>query len=310
MAYVMGTASSIYDIIEEMDTLLQNIGWTREDRGTSLWNGQVRTSYCLWRGIGDGNDKIYLQAKIPIAQGQNMLLDSMVGLDTNLEYFEQPGSIQQWMKSYGYNDSGTPVYVNQPSFTVTADEKFAYWIFADMYHVVVVARMSIVYESMYMGFLNPIASERQFPYPMYVCGNGVGNIGWPSNQTGSFVFPVSGQGMLRRADGTWRSFDASVPNPSPTSQGTLFPYNAHNLYLVPNYHSGDVVDQDNFLLIPIMLQTNNPVDINGLLRDVYWISGTRDVASEQILTYQNEQYIVFDTKQYRGSNTYFAIKMA
>ena len=34
-----------------------------------------------------------------------------------------------------------------------------------------------------------------------------------------------------------------------------------------------------------------------------------DVASEQILTYQNEQYIVFDTKQYRGSNTYFAIRI-
>lgn len=311
MSYVSGMAASIYDIIEEMDTLLQNVGWTREQRETSTWNGQTRTSYCLWKGIGDGNDKIYLQARIPTGQAQDMFLDSMTGLDPYLEYFEQPGSIQQWLKSYGYNDAGTKVEVAQPKFTVTADERFAYWLFADQYRIVGIARMSIVYESFYMGFLNPIASERQYPYPMYVCGNGVATAGsWPSNQTGSFIFPKNNQGLLRRADGTWRVFDASVPNPDPDSQGTVFPYNAHNLYLVPNYHSDDVIDQDNFLLIPVMLQTNNPIDVNGLLRDVYWISGTRDVASEQILTYNMEQYIVFDTKQFRGANTYFAIKMA
>jgi len=311
MSYVSGMASSIYDVIEEVDTLLQSVGWTREERKTSMWNGQTRTSYCLWRGIGDGNDRIYLQARIPENQAQKMFLDSMTGLDPYLEYFEQPGSIQQWNKSYGYTDSDVPVEVTQPMFTVTADERFAYWFFADSYRVIGICRMSIVYESFYMGFLNPIASERQYPYPMYVCGNGVSTQGaWPSNNNGSFVFPQNGQGMLRRADGTWRIFNASRPNPSPTSEGTLFPYNAHNLYLVPNYHSDDVVDQDNFLLIPIMLQTTNPTDVNGLLRDVYWISGTRDVAAEQILTYQNEQYIVFDTKQDRLANSYFAVKMA
>ena len=46
MAYVSGLASSIYDIIEEMDSLLQGIGWTREQRETDVWNGQTRTSYC------------------------------------------------------------------------------------------------------------------------------------------------------------------------------------------------------------------------------------------------------------------------
>ena len=64
------------------------------------------------------------------------------------------------------------------------------------------------------------------------------------------------------------------------------------------------------LLIPVLLQTNNPVDVNGILRDVYWLSGTKDVSSEQILTYNSESYIVFDTKQERGANTYFAVKLA
>ena len=58
-----------------------------------------------------------------------------------------------------------------------------------------------------------------------------------------------------------------------------------------------------------MLQTNDPIDVNGILRGVYWISGTRDIDAERILVYDAEQYIVFDTKQDRGANTYFVVKM-
>ena len=162
-----------------------------------------------------------------------------------------------------------------------------------------------------MGFLTPIASERQFPYPMYVAGNGIATQGsWPDNQQGSFIFPKNNSGGLRRADGTWRAFDATVPNPSPDTDGTMFPYTSWNEKLVPNYKSEATEQQDNFLLIPVMLQTNNPIDVSGIIRDVFWISGTRDIASEQILVYDSEQYMVFDTKQLRGSNSYFCIKMA
>ena len=62
-------------------------------------------------------------------------------------------------------------------------------------------------------------------------------------------------------------------------------------------------------MMPVMLQTTNPIDVNGILREVYWNSGTRDVAAEQILTYNSQSYIIFDTKELRGSNTYFAVKL-
>ena len=58
-----------------------------------------------------------------------------------------------------------------------------------------------------------------------------------------------------------------------------------------------------------MLQTNDPIDVNGILRGVYWISGTRDLDAERILTWNNEQYIAFDTKQMRSNNSYFCIKL-
>lgn len=304
MAYISGEGSTAFDILEAMDNVLQSASWSRLEFKQTMYDGSNRTSYCIWEGIGDGNDKIYIQARIPDGDNRTIYLDGLAGYDPLLYYFEQPGSIQQTLFSDGEDE------VDQPIFTVTGDERFYYWIYANTYRIVGVARMSIVYESFHMGFLNPVASERQYPYPMYVCGNGSAKGGlWPFNRTGSFVFPVNNSGWLRRADGAWREFSADSPNPDPFSLGTVFPYNAHNEFLIPNYKKEEAIIQDNFLLIPVMLQTNAPIDVNGLIRDVYWVSGTRDVAAEQILVYNGENYMIFDTKQERGSNTYFCIKI-
>ena len=311
MAYTSGEASNIYDLLEAIDTLVTGtVGWNLIVKNTSKFHGVDRTSYCIWMAKGDGNDNIYMQIRIPDGSGNSdgngniMLLDSLAGYDKNLFYFEQPGSIQQWLQSEG------KVEVSQPAFTTTADERFYYWIFANQYRIIVITRMSIVYESMYMGFINPISSERQYPYPVYVAGNSIatGNT-WPDNITGSFVFPTNGSGYLRRADGTWRSFEAPAQYPSWNSVGTIFPYNTGNKKLVPNYIKNNSQEQDNLLMMPVMLQTTNPIDVNGILREVYWNSGTRDVAAEQILTYNSQSYIIFDTKDLRGSNTYFAVKL-
>lgn len=304
MAYKIGQGATIFDIIEAMDEVLQQEGWVVHEQSAQTYDGQARLSYAIWEGSGDGNDKIYLQAHIPEDENQDMYLDSMAGYDHKLYWFEQPGSIQQWLKCDGRS------YVNIPKFTVSGDERFSYWVYADTYHVVGVARMSIVYESFYAGFINPIASERQYPYPMYVAGNGTATGGkWPANTQGSFIFPSGNSGFLRRADGVWRAFNATAPNPNPYSIGTVFPYNAANEKLIPNFKQEDAVNQDNFLLIPVMLQTNDPIDVNGILRNVFWVSGTRDIAAEQILVYNGEQYMVYDTKQMRGSNSYFCVKM-
>lgn len=306
MAYVSGNASTIFDLLEAMDSLLLSVGWIKVDQEQREYLGENRLSYAVWQGTGDGNDKIYLQASVPPNNITDAYIDSLAGFDDKLLNFEQPGSIQQWLKSTGDE------VVKQPKITVTSNELYYYWLFANTYRIIGVTRMSIQYESFYMGFINPIASERQFPYPMYVCGNGVATGGsWPNNSTGSFVFPYNGSGYLRRADGTWREFTAISTEPDPYSQGTVFPYNSHNKKLVPNYrgNASSSIEQNNFLLMPVILQTTNPIDMCGTLRGVYWLSGTRDLSAEQTFTYNEEQYITFDTKQLRDSNSYFAIKM-
>ena len=298
--YKIGDGRDIYMLIKAIDETLVAVGWKQH---IPLRDDSGNLTHCIWEGSGDGTDKIYIQIKADTKNRNLLFLDSMTGVDEKLHIWEQPGSLQQWIKISSSEELGL-----QPAFTTSLDERFYYWIFADTYRLIVVIRIGIQYESMYVGFLNPIASERQFPYPMYVAGNTSSQGGrWSSNRQGSFIFPSDGSGYLRRADGVWRQFDFTR-DLSYLSKGTIFPYNAKNRSLIPNYVENKV-NQDNFLLIPVMLQTNDPIDICGILRNVYWISGTRDVDAEKILVYNNKQYIVFDTKQDRGHNSYFAIEM-
>lgn len=305
MSYYVGEASTAYDLLDAIHNAAVGEGWVTISSLQHTYNGASRLYFVEYEAHGDGNDIIYMQFRIPNdSTGSIILLDSSAGYDSKLFYWEQPGSIQQWLSSEGETE------VAQPAFTVTSNEKFNYWIFISSYRLIVVARMSTVYESMYVGFLNPVASERQYPYPMYVAGNTVGNGGrWNGNMTGSFVFPRDNTGMLRRADGTWRSFNSPSQYPDWKESGVVFPYTACNKSLVPNYCDDDTGVLDNLLLIPVILQTNDPVDVCGILRGVYWNSGTRDVASEQIVSYNGDNYMIFDTKSLRGTNSYFCVRL-
>lgn len=310
MSYRYGQVTSMFELLDNIIDVAQNDSWEIKRSYNLTYNGTSRVGGVLLRGIGDGNDNLYIHIGINPVNFKEFIVDSSAGLDNELEIWEQPGSIHQWNKVDDDVATGLPVYTDAkiPSFSITDNEQFNYFIFSNTYRIIVVCKLSIDYQSMYLGFLNPISSERQYPYPMYIAGNNVvGATGWPSNITPSFVFPTKGSGWLRRADGVWRMFEVPYSaNISPNSLGALFPYDCNNTSLVPNYTEEVTTDVD-FLLMPIILHTNSPIDLNGLLINAYWISGTRDVAAEQLVVIDGKQYMIFDAGQARGNNSYFCI---
>lgn len=310
MSYRYGQVTSMFELLDNIIDVAQNDSWEIKRSYNLTYNGTSRVGGVILRGVGDGNDNLYVHIGINPANFKEFIVDSSAGLDSELEIWEQPGSIHQWNKVDDDVATGLPVYKDAkiPSFSVTDNEQFNYFIFSNTYRIIVVCKLSIDYQSMYLGFLNPISSERQYPYPMYIAGNNVvGATGWPSNVTPSFVFPTKGSGWLRRADGVWRMFEAPYSaNISPNSLGALFPYDCNNTSLVPNYTEEVTTDVD-FLLMPIILHTNSPIDLNGLLINAYWVSGTRDVAAEQLVVIDGKQYMIFDAGQARGNNSYFCI---
>lgn len=320
MSYRYGQVTSMFELLDNIIDVAQNDSWEIKHSYNLTYNGASRVGGVILRGVGDGNDNLYVHIGINPENFREFIVDASAGLDSELEIWEQPGSIHQWNKVDDNEVTGLPRYVirnNQgkiietkpiPSLSITDSEQFNYFIFSNTYRIIVVCKLSIDYQSMYLGFLNPISSERQYPYPMYVAGNNVVcATAWPSNVTPSFVFPSKGSGWLRRADGVWRMFEAPYSDDiSPNSLGALFPYDCNNTSLVPNYTEEVTTDVD-FLLMPIILHTNSPIDLSGLLINVYWISGTRDVAAEQLVVIDGKQYMIFDAGQVRGNNSYFCI---
>lgn len=300
LSYTSGEAVNYYELIDAIDDNLQKVGWKQRVRNLDT---SGRLVHGIWEGTGDGTDKIYIQLRLDDTIHQMIYVDSCAGYDQLLEYWEQPGSIQQWLNKEDTKE------VDQPAITVPYNEKFYYWLFIDNFRLILVTRVGIIYESAYVGFIKPIACERQYPYPMYVAGNSHSfGSAWPNNSE-SMIFPKNNSGMLRRADGTWRAFTVSNGADSAMNEGTIFPYNVNSKKLIPNYREIDSINQINFLLLPVILCTNKPTDVSGVLIGVYWLSGTRDLDAERVLVFNDEQYMVFDTKQERGANTYFAIKL-
>lgn len=322
MSYRYGQVTSMFELLDNIVEVAQGDSWEIKRSYNLMYGGASRLGGVIMRGIGDGNDNLYIHIGINPDDITEFIIDASAGVDTNLEIWEQPGSIHQWNKIEDDESTGLPMYVIKdsqgkivktkpmPSLSITDSEQFSYFIFSNEYRIIVVCKLSINYQSMHLGFLNPISSEKQYPYPMYVGGNNVvGADSWPNNLTESFVFPYKGSGWLRRADGVWRSFDSHYSeNIDANTKGTMFPYDCNNKSLVPNYTSEVTTDVD-FLLMPILLHTNDPIDINGMIRGCYWISGTRDVAAEQIVVINGNQYMIFDAGQNRGNNSYFCIQI-
>ena len=84
MAYVSGEASSIYDVIEKLDELMVQVGWTQHMVQKVSYNNNDRLMHCIWEGTGDGNDKIFLQALVDTKTNARIYLDSCAGYDQYL----------------------------------------------------------------------------------------------------------------------------------------------------------------------------------------------------------------------------------
>lgn len=321
MGYLHGQATNLCSLLDDIIALCTNEGWEIVLQEDVIYEEETRVGTVLLKAKGDGNDNIYSLLRINPDDFNVMILDTPAGYDEHLAYWEQPGGLHQWNKIDEDNDTGKPMYsyttgsgqsshkvnVQIPSLRIYDKQRFDYFLFVNNYRLIIVLKLVIDYQSAYIGFLNPISSERQYPYPVYVAGNSL--VASDNIVTGSFVFPTAGTGWLRRADGTWRSFEQPYSeNISATTQGVLFPYVCNNKQLVPNFTNRTTTDV-NFLLIPVLMYTNNPTDSCGLLREVFWISGTRDVAAEQIVVVDNVQYMVFDNRDMRGNNSYFCIKI-
>lgn len=181
----------------------------------------------IWRAPGDsGTDQIYVGAStFSNASGDyyNWRLGGFTGFQSGNTFAAQPGAC---------TDPVVPLW----------NSATPYWFIASGKRVIVVAKISTVYEVAYLGFIDAYASPGQWAYPLAVGGSMAwytepadGSVSWRWSYTGNEHrgFPFGGYAStvpnaydksspfrVRRPDGTWRGFYYS-----PTGAvGLLWPY--------------------------------------------------------------------------------------
>lgn len=301
MAYIYGTAKSIYELMEVANNLFISNGWEEHYKIYTKVDGNSVIYNCIYKSTNDDNNEIYLQMRTDLVTNEKIYLDSLTGLDMLLLPWEQPGTISQWLHIQNKTEVKT-----QPILSLAYGEIFHYWMFLNKTRLIIVCRESIDYESAYMGFILPMQSDRQYSYPVYIGGNCVATKKYPKTY-GSFLNTGSNN-FIRRPDGQWTMFDGVSPK-SEVMQSCFYPYYCNNKHLVTIHSDTKYKEQDRWLVYPIIVPMDNSSRMCGELDGIVWISGTKDIFTEDLFILDNDIYMLFDSKRYRDVDSYFAVKL-
>ena len=296
MAVASGTANSVGDLMRRVAQFLTTAGNFTAGNEWQLMRPAVidsGTTEVILKGVGDGKDEIYVGMKIK-DQGdeqQNILLNGFAGYDEHLEWYEQPGSIYQ---------------EKLPCIPLAKDVNLDYWLTANSSRFTLTVQMSNQYESAYVGFMKPIAIERQYPYPLVIGGSAYDGISWSNHGDGhSAYFTPFMQGgysalCLRRPDGVWEYGGENLTtwpnNTAPVDTFTV--YNKDEVEPTPEDH----------MLYPIMLYEKVPTGMLGELDGVYWIGNRADLAAKDNVIYNGVTYKVFNNIYRREDDAYHVVE--
>lgn len=171
-----------------------------------------------FKGVGlDGTDEIYIGMRTYTdteVNAYNWELNGFTGHDDGVTYLNQPGI------NPGHYESSTPKSTGG-AFMPLDNGSIAYWFSVTARRIIVVAKISTSFMCMYMGFINPMATASELPYPLVISGPTCQHNTRYSSSRVSLSSPVDPQGkqsvsggatwangpmLLRAADGSWVTF--------------------------------------------------------------------------------------------------------
>lgn len=230
MAVQTGTASNYLDLLERFRAFitggaLGGQAWTQLSYDTQP-DGIGKNLYLRGPGLSNG-DEIFVQIQSVFSQ-------------PNDQYNLQVNA------ATGYNVGANPKYTGQPGYDggvlniLLWNQAIPYWFVANGRRFIIVTKVSTVYQTMYGGFILPYGLPSEYPYPLAIGAQFVGQTRW-SNNTPShlgFTNPV-GTLRLRTQGGFWLPFrnyldgqtlqpqtnqnvwpTKALPNPRPSIDGT------------------------------------------------------------------------------------------
>lgn len=307
MAWTSGTATDYRDLLHKLKQFVTTDMLPAGERWTALrWDEQPTTQELILKGPGlAGVDEIYVGIRSfeNASEGWHFWdLQGFAGYNSANDFYTQPGAITTW-----------------PPGMALWNAPISYWFVANGRRIVVVAKVSTVYEAAYLGFIKPYALPNQYPYPLLIGGSATGERGRSYSITNPnhrhFVDPgehsqnnANTACMLRNPAGVWKAFQNvyySSGEPPYNSPRQVWPTIYNNLGIVREAPDGS------YPLLPIVLtEYASSMDMNlfGELDGCYWVSGFNN-AAENLISIGGVDHLVVQNVYRTTVRDYWALRL-
>lgn len=316
MAYQTGTASSYLDLMSRLASFASGV--SSPDAGsptlpsTQRWTVLRNTgTELIMQGPGlAASDQIFVGVKAffnASADYYNWWISGMTGYEAANSFETQPGA----------HHTGTADSASGPILTLW-NSSIPYWFFVNGRRIIIVAKVSTVYVSAYLGLLEaPYASPGQWAYPLMLGGS----MAWPSaidlssvnlrwsytgDEMANWFCPRVGAGSfamkhssarIRLASGTWCGFSSVEDYTYP---GNVFPASGGAKDIRP-------CPDGSYALFPLIWSTNEP-NVLGESTGVNFVSGYAN-ASENTINDGSSTWTVIQNVFRTTLFSYAAFKM-
>jgi len=207
--------------------------------------------------------------------------------------------------------------------------KIQYWLAANGRRFIVVAKVSGVYEALYLGFALPYGLPTQFPYPMIVGGAASPSATAAYNRYSStetshrgFPSPYGTAGICTNLDfdytteyGTLKILQGTSWNriSRMTNTNLVWPYtSAYYRYSDYDWFS-DVLRENvdgTYPIFPTIIMCNTPnKHIFGEMQGVFAVNGFGGIAAEDTFAIGGDTYVAFPIYPNADANDFWALKL-
>lgn len=263
----------------------------------------------LLKGIGlAGTDEIYvgIQTYGRAALGYyNWKLQGYTGYAAGETFDNQPGAIASNIPRVLLWNSSIP-----------------YWFFANGRRIQVAAKVSGVYEHMYLGFYLPYGLPIQMSYPLLVGGSSTdGNTLYTAvaNDHRAFWDPGNAdtESTLLLYYNAWYHFNNFISETTKGSNRNVWPYQPGGIYSIGSTYAYNrwrelrgAIDS-NPVLFPLILTSGSSQpsrNIYGEIQNCFAVALDVGLTSESVITINGDEYIVFQNIYRVNTYNFCAIK--